>query len=135
MSDKEQPAAVNTGGGAYIGGNVRVDRGDFIGRDQTVHVTAAQQGISAAEFGRLIADIRGLLPQAGLDPDTAEAVDADFKVVEEQAKKEKPNKAVIAGKLEGAVKMLTAAAGAATAIEKLLPAAQKALEWAGQLFR
>lgn len=135
MSKREQPAEINTGGGAYIGGNVRVDTGDFVGRDKTVNVTAAQQGISAAEFGRLIADIRGSLPQAGLDPDTAEVVDADFKVVEEQVKKDKPNKAVITGKLEGAVKMLTAAAGAATAVEKLLPAAQKALEWAGQLFR
>ncbi len=131
MSKQETPGKINTGGGAYVGGNVRA--GKFIGRDETI--TNAPQGATLAEFVRVLADMRAALPQAGLDPDTAEVVDADFKVVEAQAGKEKPNKAVIVSKLEGAVKVLTAAAGAATAVEKLLPAAQKALEWAGQLFR
>jgi hypothetical protein len=134
MSKQETPGQINPGGAAYVGGHVHAGR-DFIGRDQTITITNAPQGATVAEFVRLLADMRAALPQAGLDPDTAEVVDADFKVVEAQAGKEKPNGAVIVSKLEGAVKVLTAAAGAATAVEKLLPAAQKAIEWAGQLFR
>lgn len=30
---------INTGGGAYVGGSVRVTQGDFVGRDKTVRIT------------------------------------------------------------------------------------------------
>lgn len=135
MGDNEKPTEVNTGGGAYVGGNVTTGGGSFVGRDQTIHVSATQAGATVAEFAALLAQMRAGLPAVGLDRETAEAVDADFRVVEDQAARDKPNKALILGKLEGAVKVLTAAAGAAAAVEKLLPAAQKAVEMAGQLFR
>jgi hypothetical protein len=32
---KQQPQRVDTGGGAYVGGDVKVGRGDFVGRDKT----------------------------------------------------------------------------------------------------
>lgn len=131
-TSKSDQRQVDTGGGAYVGGNVDTGGGDFICRDQNVE---AQQGVSTEEFTRLLAELRLLLPRAGLDAGVAEVVDADFRVVEEQAAKEKPNGAIILTKLEGAAKMLTALSGAAVAAEKLLPMAQKAIEWAGHLCR
>ena len=45
---KEKPPAprtqVNTGGGAYIGGNINTGGGDFVGRDKTV--TAGERGVA-----------------------------------------------------------------------------------------
>lgn len=34
-----QPAVINTGGGAFIGGNVNTSGGDLVGRDKIVHAT------------------------------------------------------------------------------------------------
>lgn len=138
MTDKQPPtppASVNTGGGAYVGGDVDTGGGAFVGRDQTIHQVSATQGVSLAEFTALLAELRGALPAAGLDPDTAEIIDADVQVIEQQAAKPKPNAAVITSKLEGIAKLLAAAGGVAVAAQKLLPMAQQALEWARPLFR
>ncbi|MCX6032990.1 MAG: zinc ribbon domain-containing protein [Chloroflexi bacterium] len=150
---------VNTAGGAYVGRSVHTGGGAFVGRDQRVvagersvaiggNVTGSaivvgdrnvvgqpSTSVTAAEFTRLLAELRAALSQAGLDADTAEVVDADVQVVQEQAVKPKPNRTIIVSKLEGVTRLLTAAAGAATTGEKLLPLAQQAVAWAGQLFR
>ena len=83
----------------------------------------------------MIAELKSELAQAGLDEDIAAAVEADVRTVEEQAAKPQPRGAIIVSKLKSITEMLTAVAGTATAAGKLLPLAQKAVEWAGQLFR
>ena len=90
--------------------------------------------VTLAEFLRLLAELRQALPAAGLDPDTAEVIEADVQVVEEQAQKEKPSTAVIVAKLKSIAEVLTASGAVATAAQKLLPVAQQALTWAQQLF-
>ncbi|MCB0200838.1 MAG: hypothetical protein KDI03_12280 [Anaerolineae bacterium] len=137
MTDKQQPtppASVDTGGGAYIGGNVDTGGGAFAGRDQTITQVNETHGVSLAEFTALLAELRAALPAAGLDADTAEIIDADVQVVEAQAAKPQPSAAVITSKLEGVAKVLAAAGGVAVAAQKLLPMAQQALEWAKPLF-
>ena len=141
---------INTDGGAYIGGSVTTGGGKFVGRDdvtvvgdgnvvgdrsQATVTKQAHQGATVEAFTRLLAEIRTLLPQAGLDLEIAQSVDADVQVIEQQAAKPKPNATIIASKLEEVTKLLTAAGGLAIAGGKLLPLAQKAVEWAGQLFR
>ena len=141
---------VNTGGGAYIGGKVSTGGGKFVGRDavtiigdgnvlgdhsRATVVKQAHPDATVEAFARLLAEMRALLPQAGLDPDTAAVVDADVRVVEQQAAKDQPNRAIVASKLEEVTKLLTAAGGLAAAGRNLLPLVQKAVEWAGQLFR
>ena len=148
MTKKKQPQPIDTGGGAYIGGDVKAG-GDFVGRDQVIitgdgNVVGDQssatvikqvtEGVTLAEFLRLLAELRQSLPAAGLDPDTAEVIEADVKVVEEQAQKEKPSTAVIVAKLKSIAEVLTASGAVATAAQKLLPVAQQALTWAQQLF-
>lgn len=108
--------------------------GAFVGRDQ-VTTTTSTQGGSLAEFTALLAEIRRSVAQVGLDADTTAALDADLRLVENQANKPAPNKALLLSRLEGAARLLTAAAGAATAVDRLLPAVQQAIAWASQLFR
>lgn len=142
---------VNTGGGAYIRGDVKV-KGDFIGRDKTeTHITGdgnvvgdhssatvikqANQGATLEGFLQLLATMRQALPASGLDRDTTQIVEADFRVVEEQARKEKPSLPVIVGKLKGVAEVLTATGTVLTAGQALVPLAQQAIQWAQQLFR
>jgi di/tripeptidase len=149
MSKKDKQSKVETGGAAYIGGNASAGR-DLVGRDlittigdgnvngdhsQATVIKQANQGGTIREFNDLLAELRTMLPQAELDAETAAVVDADVKVVQEQAGKPKPNGAIIISRLEGITKVLAAAGGLAVAGQKLLPMAQKAVEWAGQLFR
>lgn len=126
---------VHTGGGAYVGGSVTIGAGGtFVGRDQ-VTTTTSTQGASLAEFTVLLAEIRRAVAQAGLDEETTAALDADLRLAESQANKPAPNKALLLSRLEGAARLLTAAAGTVTAVDKLLPAVQQALAWASSLFR
>lgn len=126
---------VYTSGGAYVGGGVSIGPGGtFVGRDQ-VTTTTSTQGVSLAEFTVLLADIRRAVAKAGLDEETTAALDADLRLAESQANKPAPNKALLLSRLEGAARLLTAAAGTVTAVDKLLPALQQALAWAANIFR
>jgi hypothetical protein len=62
-------------------------------------------------------------------------VEADVRTVAEQAARPQPRGAIMVSKLKSITEMLMAVAGTAAAAGKLLPLAQKAVEWAGQLFR
>jgi hypothetical protein len=75
MSDKDKPfekSQINTGGGAYIGGNVKAG-GDFVGRDQT-KVTTSQEGVTLDEVTRLLSELCQILSQAKLDEDTTRII-------------------------------------------------------------
>ena len=67
--------------------------------------------------------------------DTAKVIEADFRVVEAQAQRPQPNRAIILSKLKGAAELLTATTAAVTAVKPLLAMVQNAVESAGQLFR
>jgi hypothetical protein len=110
--------------------------GNVIGNSNRVTVVKqTTTGATMEEFRRLIAELKQGLAHAGLDPDTAEIVAADLHTVEEQAGKDQPRGSIIVSKLKSITEMLAAVAGTAAAAGQLLPLAQKAVEWAGQLFR
>ena len=134
MTEKEnQPRRIETGGGAYVAGSVRVEGGDFVGRDKTVVRQVAQE-TTVEDFLRLLAQLREILPAAGLDPETAQVIEADVRVVEEQARREEPRGAIILAKLKSVAELLGAAGGAATGLARLAPLVQQAIQWAQQLF-
>jgi transposase len=154
--EKEQGPTVDTGGGAYVGGDVDTGGGPFVGRDRVVQAgpggvaiggdaidsaihggdaLGLQQGATLDQFVRLLAEMRRLVPQAGLEADEAEVIEGDFRVVEEQVQKPQPSGAIILSKLKGVTELLTTAVAASEAAQKLLPMAQQAVEWAGKLFR
>jgi hypothetical protein len=110
--------------------------GNVIGdHSRSTVIKQTSRGASMDEFIHLIAELRRELAQAGLDEDTAAAVAADVRTVEEQVARPQPRGAIIVSKLKSITEMLTAVGGTAAAASKLLPLAQKAMEWAGQLFR
>ena len=131
---KQEPHDVHTGGGAYIGGKVEVGR-DFIGRDQVTVVEQTSVGMTVDAFLQLLAELRQQLSTAGLDTDTSDIIDADVRVIEEQASKEKPSKPIILSKLKGVTELLTETGKVAVAATALAPLAEKAITWAQQLFR
>jgi hypothetical protein len=95
MADEKK--SINTGGGAHVGGNVTVG-GNFVGRDKITQTV--EQGITVKDFTALLAELRQLLPQTVIDSDTRRIIEGDFKVVEDETLEDKPNGAVIKGKLK-----------------------------------
>jgi hypothetical protein len=91
-------------------------------------------GITVEQFLRLLAELRQALPAAGLDPDVAQAVEADLQVAESQARRAKPNAALLLLKLRSVAELLATADGVMGIVDRVHPLAQQALEWAGQLF-
>ncbi|MEA3278645.1 MAG: hypothetical protein U9Q81_25780 [Pseudomonadota bacterium] len=121
-----------TGGGAYVGGNVSTGGGDFVGRDQVK--TVYQQGASVKDLERLLDEIRDLLPQADLNTELAQVIDADFRMVEDQAAKEHPMGGLIKSRLNGILQMIQEAGETSDAVEKILKLLGKGVALAGALF-
>jgi len=94
---------VNTGGGAYVGGNVAVTNGDFVGRDKrTTTITGdgnvvgdhsssrviKQQGADAAAIARAFADFyTAVQQQPDLPPRDKADVQAELEEVETELQK------------------------------------------------
>lgn len=105
-----------------------------VGRDNTV-IARTQTGASLGDLTGLLAEIRALLPQAGLEEDTCAAVEGSLRVVEEQLQKPAPKKALVLPSLKQVVETLSLAAGAGEALNKLAPLIQQATAWAQALLR
>jgi hypothetical protein len=86
---KEQPARIDTGGGAYVGGQVSTGGGDFVGRDQ---ITYAQEP-GGDEIARLFAEIYQKIEARPKDEDVdkKELTDTVQKIEEEATKGEEAN--------------------------------------------
>lgn len=125
--------SVDTGGAAYIGGNVDTGGGDFVGRDQ-VKILYPPEGATVADLTRLLTEVRTLLPQAGLDQDTVQAIEGDFRIVEEQAVKPEPKGALIKNKLKGAADLIQETGKTADGVEKVLTLVGRAVAVAAALF-
>jgi len=110
--------------------------GNVIGSGSRSTVIKQQTtGVTVEQFLHLLTELRQTLPNAGLDPDTAQVVEADLQVAESQARKVKPNAKLILLKLKSVAELLATADGVLGIVERVRPLAQQALEWAGQLFR
>jgi len=117
---------IATQGGIAIGGNAS---------NNILNVSQVQQsGASLEAFTALLKELRSALDQAGLDADTRESLHDDLDKVEKQAANPTPKAPIIQSKLKSVVELLTTAAAGAGAIQTILPMAEKALQWAAQLF-
>jgi hypothetical protein len=132
-SQNSDSKTIDTGGGAYIGGNVSTGGGDFVGRDQvkTVH---KQEGASVQDLLKLLADVRALLPEAELESDVAEVIEGDFRVVEEQTAKDRPKAGLIKAKLQGIAGVIQETGKTSEAVGKILTLLTKGAALAGALF-
>lgn len=129
MADEKQ--TIDTGGGAYVGGQVSIEGGDFVGRDKIISI---DQGANIKDFTELLAEIRRSLVQAAIAPDTRQVIEGDFQVLESEVAKEKPNSAIVKGKLKGMLEMLSTTGGALEGAEKVVSLLGKASKWAAALF-
>jgi hypothetical protein len=113
---------VNTGGGAYVGGNVDVQHGDFVGRDKrTTTITGdgnvvgdhssshvvKQQGADAAAIARAFADFyTAVQQQPDLPPQDKADVQAELEEVETELQKgEEANEGFIRRRLRHVQRM------------------------------
>jgi hypothetical protein len=98
-------------------------------------IKQSTQGATVDEFLELLSKLREIVPQAGIDPDVAEAIESDLERAEAQAQKPKPNAALILSRVRSAAELLATAEGVWSITERIRPLAQQALEWAGRLFK
>ena len=129
---KDEPKTVITGGGAHIK-NLSTQGGEVVFGDQ-VKTVYQQQGASGEDLLKLLAELRTLLPQAGLAPVEAEAIESDFRVIEEQATKDQPKASLIKAKLKGIAALIQDAGKTSDAVEKMLKLLGKGAVVAGTLF-
>jgi hypothetical protein len=132
----------NVGGDMHVGG-------DYIGRDRinqtgdsnvvgsgnTVNISKTSSGATLAEFTQLIAQLRRQIEQAPLDGDTCQEALDDLQKVEAQVANPQPKSAIIQSKLKSVETLLASAVAIGTASQSLASMLQKAIEWAGYLFR
>jgi hypothetical protein len=150
---------INTGGGAFIGGNVTTGGSDFVGRDKltiapgdfSVTIGGSISGstiitgdgnivtttdITGKEhFSELLYQIRKTLEYMQLEDDIKEILLSDVKVIEMQAKRPEPKNSIIQLKLRGIIEALTLVAGASDTVSKLIKIVQLTAERAIHLFR
>jgi hypothetical protein len=143
---KEDEDRINIQGGVHTGG------GDFVGRDKVIrggnnsvviggnasgntivtgsgNVVGSSTGGSLEELRALLQQMQALLPQAGLDEDEVEVIEADFEAVEKQLAKPEPKKSIVLPKMESIAGTLATTVAAGEAIQKLAPMVQQAIAW------
>jgi hypothetical protein len=109
--------------------------GNVIGdHSRSTVVKQSPTGITIDDFLRLLDKLEQALSTVELDPDIAEAVEADLQAAEKQARKPKPNRSLLLMRLGNVAQMLATGDGVLGVSERVLPLAQQALEWGGQLF-
>lgn len=121
----------------HWGDNIRI-RGDgnVVGDHNRVNVDKSQTtGVTIEAFQRLLRDLQGMVQASALDAETREMVNTDLEVVDAQAKREKPNRAVIFARLNSVLSVLATADGVLGLAARAHPLAQRALKWAQALFQ
>lgn len=148
---------VDTGGGAYIGGNVNTGGGDFVGRDKNVaegkrgvtiggsvtgstiitgdnNLVQSDADVTLEEFAELIKQMSDLLPKADLPEDDESEIKEDLGRVQREIETPKPNNRILLKTLGSVVEFLANTATVVTAAPQLVEMGQKALAWAKLLF-
>jgi hypothetical protein len=149
-----QPKVVDTGGGALFLGAVHAqevtgrdritvgDRGVAVGGSLSGSTIVTGDGnrvelgsnVTLQEFRALLAELRALMPQAGLEERRASILVQDLRLVEEEAGAARPDRALIVTRLKGVTEALKGPALPQEADKMLLPMAEKALAAARNLF-
>lgn len=140
---------INIGGGAYIGGNITVSGGKFVGRDQiyisgdgnvigdhssTTVIKKGSENLTQDDFFHLLDRLARVVSYVNIDPDVAEVVGAALQSAETQARKPDPNAKLLILHLRNVVELFATVNGTVGARERLMPLAQQALALGKQLF-
>jgi hypothetical protein len=109
--------------------------GNVVGdRSRSTVIKQSTTGVTVDEFLQLLDKLKYELSAVELDPDVAEAVEADLQTAETQARKPEPNRSLLLMRVANVAQMLATVDGVWGVSERLMPLAQQALEWGRQLF-
>ncbi|MFF2995153.1 hypothetical protein ACFVTC_11310 [Streptomyces sp. NPDC057950] len=150
--DRQQPQHLNTGGGAFVGGNVDTGGGDFVGKDSVKSVVHGSVGhlsvgttgagaagssddVSVAGFQKALADFVEQLERAELSPGLKRSVVEDVETVTSQTEEDEPDTDLIIHKVDSISQLLGRMAGTVTSLTGLAEVAHQLVGWATQLFR
>ncbi len=125
---------VSTGGGAYIGGNVNVQGGDFIGRDRISNAHSSSQALTSEDFLVLLEQIQAELSAVLLDGKARTMVEHEIDSIKEEARDEQPSLPLIEARLNSIQSVIQKTAGIATATVGLAQVVQRAIQLAQSLF-
>jgi hypothetical protein len=144
--EEPNPGKVDTGGGAFIGGNVRTGGGEFVGRDSIKPVargsvgnlaaggTINQTGPSIEEFRQALQDFAAQLQSTPLSETLKNSIIADAEIVVAESRAPEPDKDLIlhkVGAMSQFVERMSATTGSLTELTEF---AHRLVEWAGNLF-
>lgn len=155
--NKDEKVAINTGGGAFISGSVHTNSGDIIGRDKinisgehsqlidgNVSNSSILTGegntstfyseISVKEFLILLEKFRALLLNSSIDPKTKETLESDVKTIQEQVKKEEPDRTFVLSKLRKIAEAIFLISKSATEVSRLSVLIKSVIEFANKIF-
>jgi hypothetical protein len=100
---KTQPDHVETGGGAYVGGDVSVERGDFVGRDKVTVTQGSGPGAIARAFEQFY---EAVAVHPDLPPEDRADLRAELEDVEQEiAKGEQADEGFLARRLRNIGRM------------------------------
>jgi hypothetical protein len=147
----------NTSGGAYVRGNVKVQGGDFVGRDNKIQNTGVyaerdliaenvagrdlinqggrQANPELEELTRLLRELMIHVAQSHLDDEMKDVVKEDLKTIEKEALKSQPNKATLRSRLNGIQGILQEATAAGTVVVGFVELIQKIQGLISQIIR
>jgi hypothetical protein len=109
--------------------------GNVVGdHSRSTVVKHSKTGVTIDEFLQVLDKLQQGLSTVELDPDLAEAVEADVQTAQTQAQKPEPNRSLLLMRLGNVAQMLATIDGVWGVSERLLPLAQQALDWGQQLF-
>ena len=99
---------IHTGGGAYVGGGVKVTHGDFAGRDKTVH------GLEAKDIAALFETLQKVIVTHAASDDDARLAQVNLDALGAEAAKPVGQRSdtLMARLLEGLVGLVPEAVGA-----------------------
>lgn len=125
---------VDTGGGAYIGGNVQVTSGDFVGRDKITNRITHPENSGREEFIALLDQLRAELKQTPVEPKISAMIENEISSVANEAQDEKPSLPIIEAKLTSIQNVVQKTAGVAASSIGLAKIIQQIIGLAQSIF-
>lgn len=97
-------------------------------------IKQSRTGLTTDDFLQLLEGLRRAVSSVEIDPDVAEAVEADLRTAEAQARKSETNRNLLLMRLRNVAELLATVDGVWGVSARVLPLAQQALEWGKRLF-
>lgn len=127
--------SVNTGGGAYVGGQVTVTSGDFVGRDQIISEVSSSQSMTLEDFFSLLERINSELKETQPEAKVNAMIENEIAGIKAEAQDEQPSLPIIETRLVSLKNLLEKTGSVVVATTGLAEVIQQAIVMAQKLFQ